>query len=137
MIQVSRYEVFTKQDKVKAALHLIYNHYRNSEPLLILTESKETAERLDLFLWEYPPHSFLPHAQVDDRSIETILITHELYAIEGFTHLLWLKDAPIEESFAKSCHLTHLFDFEEETQASKNRYKYYRDQGWKILLLSI
>lgn len=61
--------------------------------ILVRTDSKETSEEVDEYLWSYDPTSFVPHSKLGDHdnTHSPIFITHEMDNLNNACYLFILN----------------------------------------------
>jgi DNA polymerase III subunit chi len=126
---------FNAQDRLQVACRLAGKAAKQNQRLLIYAPEAETAARIDKMLWTWPATGFVPHCAVHaPLAAETpVLIGSGEDAPEGCALLLNLGAGcpPHFERFERLLELVGAQ--EQEKNAGRERYRYYRERGYKII----
>lgn len=115
------------------ACQLLEKIYANQQIAYIHTNSREEAERFDALLWTYREDSFLPHQLVQTSAdfSSPIVIGYEETIFHGDILLNLSKSIPsFHHQFSQIIEI--VFSEPVVQQLARERYKQYRDQGYKI-----
>lgn len=117
-------------DKLRTACQLCHKAMQNGLKTVISLPDAATLETLDRLLWQYPDTAFIPHC---DRSAPDSAPVYLSTGEENFPHhemLISLHDAcmPFFSRFARVIEIVGA----EDSQAGRERYKYYRDRGYEL-----
>jgi DNA polymerase-3 subunit chi len=125
---------FNAADPVQVACRLAGKALAQRKRLLIYAPEPEAAQRIDRMLWTWPAVAFVPHCPAHDplAADTPVLIGADTEASPPCELLLNLSSAcpPRFERFARL--LEVVGTGEEEKQAARKRYAFYRDRGYKI-----
>jgi DNA polymerase III subunit chi len=125
---------FNAADRLQVACRLAGKAAKQNQRLLIYAPEAETAARIDKMLWTWPATGFVPHCAVHaPLAAETpVLIGSGEEAPEGCGLLLNLGAGcpPHFERFERLLELVGAQ--EQEKSAGRERYRYYRERGYKI-----
>ena len=125
---------FNAEDRLQVACRLAAKAATQNTRMVIYAPDGDTASRIDKLLWTWQATGFMPHcAAHDPLAAETpVLIAAGEEAPEGYGVLLNLSSEcpPHFERFERLCELVGRDD--EEKKAGRDRYRYYRDRGYKI-----
>jgi DNA polymerase III subunit chi len=125
---------FNAEDRLQVACRLAGKALAQGRRTLIYAPDAETAQRVDRLLWTWPATGFVPHCALrDPLAAETpVLIGDEPAAAAGCDVLLNLAAAtpPDFERFERLLEVVPREDA--ERQAARERYRFYRDRGYKI-----
>ena len=125
---------FNAQDRLQVACRLAGKALKQGQRLLIYAPDAETASRIDRMLWTWPAIGFVPHCAVHGPlAAETpVLIASGEDAAPDCEVLLNLgADCPPHfERFARLLEVVALD--EAEVNAGRNRYRFYRERGYRI-----
>jgi DNA polymerase III subunit chi len=125
---------FNAEDRLQVACRLAAKAASQNTRMVIYAPDGDTASRIDKLLWTWQALAFVPHcAPHDTIAAETpIVIAAGEETPEGFGVLLNLASQapPHFERFERLLELVGRDD--EEKQAGRGRYRYYRDRGYKI-----
>ncbi len=110
--------------------------YLDGKSLVIYSDKNETCASLDVLLWTWKQQSFIPHKCLDslkEPQSEPVILTHQIETASGYDTLLLHDPLPIEIINQFS----NIIDFAEKydtpaLEASRKRYKIYRDQHYAI-----
>lgn len=125
---------FNAEDRLQVACRLAGKAAKQNQRLLIYAPEAETAARIDKMLWTWPATGFVPHCAAHaPLAAETpVLIGSGEEAPEGCGLLLNLG-AACPPHFARFERLLELVGAQEqEKSAGRERYRYYRERGYKI-----
>ena len=125
---------FNAEDRLQVACRLAAKAASQNTRMVIYAPAGDTASRIDKLLWTWQATGFVPHcAPHDALAGETpILVAAGEEAPEGYGVLLNLasETPPHFERFERLLELVGRDD--DEKQAGRGRYRYYRDRGYKI-----
>jgi DNA polymerase-3 subunit chi len=125
---------FNADDRLQVACRLAAKAASQNTRMLIYAPEGDAASRIDRLLWTWQALAFVPHcAPHDPLAAETpILIAAGEETPEGYGVLLNLSSQtpPHFERFERLCELVGRED--EEKQAGRDRYRFYRERGYKI-----
>ncbi|MBT8071228.1 MAG: DNA polymerase III subunit chi [Gammaproteobacteria bacterium] len=116
----------------KLACRLALMAWERSQSVFVITTSNPSAEQLGELMWQYPEERFLPHAQAgaQDSGKAPVLIgvLADLKPADVVINLC-PEAVPQPEEFKRVLEIVPCA--EEERQASRTKYKTYRNQGLK------
>ena len=125
---------FNADDRLQVACRLAGKALTQKKRLLVYAPDGELAQRIDRMLWTWPAIGFVPHCLAGDPlAPETpVLIASDSEAPEGIELLLNLgaESPPHFARFERLLEIVSLDD--EDRQAGRARYKFYRDRGYAI-----
>ena len=125
---------FNAEDRLQVACRLAAKAASQNTRMVIYAPEGDTASRVDKLLWTWQAIGFVPHcAAHDPLAADTpVLIAVGEDSPEGFAVLLNLSSEcpPHFERFERLCELVGRDD--EEKQAGRGRYRYYRERGYRI-----
>jgi len=125
---------FNADDRLQVACRLAAKAASLNARMLIYAPEGDTASRIDKLLWTWQATGFVPHCAAHEAiAAETpILIAAGEETPEGVGVLINLSAEcpPHFERFERVCELVGRHD--EEREAGRARYRYYRDRGYKI-----
>lgn len=113
--------------------------HRAGHRVLIHTAIEEQARHIDRLLWTFNEQSFIPHGLLgqSDPAINPVLIGNALGADEEHDVLINL-DPEIPTFFSRFQRLAECVDNDEAARnASRERYRYYRDRGYPLAMHDI
>ena len=109
---------------------------RAGHRVTINTGSEEEARHMDRLLWTFNDQSFVPHARIGeaDPAINPVLIGDASAAHDE--HDVLINLAPdVPTYFARFQRLAECVDNDDAVrQASRERYRFYRDRGYPLEL---
>lgn len=116
----------------KLACRLALMAWERSQNVFVVTTSKSAGQELNELMWQYPRERFLPHAQTgqQDAAKAPVLIgvLSDLKPADVVINLC-PEAVPQPEEYKR---VLEIVPFEEEErQASRLKYKTYRNQGLK------
>ncbi|RMG33380.1 MAG: DNA polymerase III subunit chi [Gammaproteobacteria bacterium] len=113
--------------------------YRQGHRVVIHVSTEDEARHLDRLLWTFNEQSFVPHARIGkgDATINPVLIGDVQTAEEEHDVLINLApEVPL--CFARFQRLAECVDNEPGIrEASRERYRFYRDRGYPLALHEI
>ncbi len=128
--------------------HLISSGYERALPPLaqkalqadyrlhVKLSSKEAVKKLDDWLWNYDPDSFLPHgAEGGENEAEHPIFLSTEMTLKNDANLLVITDGTfVEETAEKLERALDLFDGNDETivQAARDRWRRYKELGYEL-----
>ncbi len=102
--------------------------------IVIYTVDATATERIDRLLWHSPPTGFLPHCRSDHAlvAVTPVVIAHNDDLIDHDDILLSLTPQlpPFFSRFRRLIEIVGLD--EEDRQAARERYSFYRDRGYTL-----
>jgi DNA polymerase-3 subunit chi len=126
---------FNAGDRLEVACRLTGKALQKKNRVLIYAPQADVAKRIDRMLWTAQAVSFLPHcAALDPLAAETpVLITTDEAPPASHCEVLLNLSAecpPFFERHERLLEIVALHD--EERQAGRARYAFYRDRGYAI-----
>jgi DNA polymerase-3 subunit chi len=116
----------------KLACRLALMAWERTQNVFVIATSKTTGERLGELMWEYPGERFLPHACVGEpdcsKAPVQIGVVSDLKPADVVINLC-PEAVPQPEKFKRVLEIVPYA--EEQRQASRLKYKTYRNQGLK------
>jgi DNA polymerase-3 subunit chi len=125
---------FNAEDRLQVACRLAGKALAQGKRTLIYAPEAETAQQLDRLLWTWPATGFVPHCALQDplAAHTPVLIGDDPAAADGCDVLLNLAAAP-PPAFERFARLLEVVPREDAArQAARERYRYYRDRGYRI-----
>ena len=126
---------FNAADALQVACRIAAKAMAQGSRLLIYAPDPEMASRIDKLLWTWPAIGFVPHcAPHDALAADTpVLVGSDAETPAGVAVLLNLSSAcpPHFERFERLCEVVG--SGEEEVKAGRERYRFYRERGYKIV----
>lgn len=131
-------DIDAKTDAGRFACRLTEKAYHTGLKIFICTASEQQAQKLDELLWTFKQGSFLPHERIENTPTQSnslpipILIGNHLDENQPRDILINLKAQLPEypERFQRIAEL--VYNDNEEKQAARERFRYYRDQGYEV-----
>lgn len=125
---------FNAAERLQVACRLAGKALRQKKRMLIYAPDAETASRVDRMLWTWPATAFVPHCMAHDPLAPDtpVLIAADAQSPDGCEVLLNLaaECPPHFERFERLLEVVGSEDAERE--AGRNRYRFYRDRGYRI-----
>jgi DNA polymerase-3 subunit chi len=126
---------FNAGDRLEVACRLAGKALQQNKRVLIYAPQPELAQKLDRLLWTAQAVSFIPHCAAHDAlAAETpVLITSDDEAPVHACEVLLNLSADCPPFFARHERLLEVVaQAEEDRQAARARYAFYRDRGYAI-----
>jgi len=125
---------FNAADKLQVACRLAGKAMAQRKRLLIYAPQADTAQRIDRLLWTWQATGFVPHCAAHDplASETPVLIASAAEAQATCEVLLNLapETPPAFERYQRLLELVAQDD--EDRRAARERYKFYRERGYRI-----
>lgn len=125
---------FNAEDRLQVACRLAGKAVKQNQRVLIYAPEPETAGRIDKLLWTWPAIGFVPHCAVHARlAAETpVLIASGDETPPDCEVLLNLgtECPPHFERFGRLLEI--IATGEEDRESGRDRYRFYRERGYKI-----
>ena len=125
---------FNSADKLQVACRLAGKAIAQGKRLLIYAPQADSAQRIDRLLWTWQATGFVPHCAAHDplASETPVLIASAADAHAACDVLLNLApDTP--PAFERYERLLELVgQDEEDRRAARERYRFYRERGFRI-----
>lgn len=125
---------FNAEDRLQVACRIAGKAASQNKRLLIYAPDTDVAQRIDRMLWTWPAIGFVPHCLSDDALAQEtpVLISADASADSSCEVLLNLsQDCPPHfERFGRLLEIVSRED--DDRQAGRVRFKFYRDRGYSI-----
>ncbi len=125
---------FNAPDKLQVACRLAGKALAQGKRLLIYAPHADTAQRIDRLLWTWPATGFVPHCGAQDplAAQTPVLIAAEPDTTAECDILLNLgRDTP--PMFERHERVLEVVAHDDdERQAARARYRFYRERGYRI-----
>lgn len=125
---------FNAGDRLQVACRLAGKALAQGKQLLIYAPDADIAQRVDRMLWIWPATGFVPHCSMHDAIAgqTPVLIGDQPAAATHCDVLLNLAadTPPAFERFERLLEVVTLDDA--ERLAARDRYRFYRDRGYRI-----
>lgn len=117
-------------DRLRTACQLCHKAMQNSLKTVVSLPDAAMRDALDRLLWQYPDTAFIPHCDVSAPDSAPVYLS---LAAEKFPHhemLISLQNEcmPFFSRFDRVIEIIGT----EDSQAGRERYKYYRDRGYEL-----
>jgi len=126
---------FNAGDRLDVACRLAGKALQQNKRVLIYAPQPEVAQRIDRMLWTAQAVSFIPHCAAHDAlAAETpVLIASDESAPVHACEVLVNLSAECPPFFERHERLLEIVSqADEERQAGRTRFKFYRDRGYEI-----
>lgn len=136
MTQIEFYSVDGEVSKLPTEhiTEVVKRGYRKGQKIFIHAKNKRMAEKLDEILWTHDSKSFLPHQLVgeDENTKPPIEIGYGQTPNTPFGILINLDD-DVPDFFNRFTWVfEYVFGEEEEKNKARDRFKYYRKNGYQV-----
>ena len=125
---------FNAADRLQVACRLAGKALAQGKQMLIYAPDADTAQRVDRMLWTWPATGFVPHCSMHDSIAgqTPVLIGDQPAAATRCDVLLNLAadPPPAFERFGRLLEVVTLDDA--ERQAARERYRFYRERGYRV-----
>ena len=118
-------------EKNRFACRLCEKAYKAGYKIHLYTNDENHTAALDELLWTFSDRSFLPHSVGTDTKTTPISINNQI-ALGEYGLLINLTPNIPEflESFARTAEI--ISESENDKEAARKRYLYYREQGYTL-----
>ncbi len=125
---------FNAEDRLQVACRLAGKAARASQRMLIYAPDADTAARIDRMLWTWPAIGFVPHCPVHAPiAAETPILISSAEEMPSGCELLLNLGSDCPPHFERFARLLELVGMDEDDkQAGRNRYRFYRERGYKL-----
>jgi len=132
MTQIDFY--FHAEDKLQTACKLSAKAVASGLRVFAFCPDEETRRQLDRMLWTTPAIGFVPHCAPDhELAAVTPLIVDDVGSRLPHDQILLNLRPQLPEFFSRFQRLIEIVSIDEEDrQAARERYKFYRDRGYEI-----
>lgn len=122
-------------DRFGLACRLAEKAWKQGRRVLLHTASADEAQHLDRLLWSYREQSFIPHGRLGeaDPALNPVLITQTGQEPGEEHDVLINLDTEVPTFFSRFDRVLECVDNNEAAkQASRNRYRFYREHGYPL-----
>ncbi len=115
----------------KALCGLCLKAHQHRQSTLLLTQSEQESQRLDLILWHFEDTSFIPHSITrPNYPLSKIHINHQALANEHYDILINTSSAIPDHigQFSRIIELVH----DDNKNIARTHYRYYKDRGYPV-----
>ena len=124
----------SRGDRFELACRITEKALKAGHRVTIHTPSEEEALKMDKMLWTYNEQNFIPHGLLDsaDCKLNNVLIGNAENAHEEHDVLINLA-MEVPTFFSRFQRLAECVDIDDVArQASRERYRFYRDRGYPL-----
>ena len=124
----------SRDDLLRQACRLTEKAWKMGHRVFIVTPSAEATRQVDELLWTFRPDSFVPHGRYPDSSDEKlpVLIGHDSQSEPGAEVLVNLTPT-VPESHERFERIAEFVSGDEESRhLGRERFRYYRNQGYDV-----
>ena len=132
---MTRIDFYTHvDDQVLVAQKLIQKAWEQKNTIWIRTATHAQAETLDALLWQTHPTSVIPHCLSNDPIAKEVPIVIDCAGQTPWHHDCLVNLHPERfDYFARFQRLLEIVSIDEQDrQAARLRFQYYRDRGFEI-----
>jgi len=125
---------FNAADKLQVACRLAGKAMAQRKRLLIYAPQADTAQRIDRLLWTWQATGFVPHcAAHDPLASETPVLIATAAETDATCEVLLNLAPETPPAFERYQRLLELVaQDDEDRRAAHERYKFYRERGYRI-----
>lgn len=128
--------------RLKLACKIVDQAMELDHHVFVHVASDDDARRLDELLWTFSQGSFIPHRVVRETPaaapVEPVLIGVNQAPGPGRWDLLVNLAPDVPEFFSRYERVAEVVDADEQRRAqSRERYRFYRDRGYKLNTLKV
>lgn len=121
-----------KSDRYSFACRLVEKIWSQGRRIYLHTNSSQDSKNLDRLLWTFRQNSFIPHGILGeaDLKLNSVLIGNGLDAGDEHDVLINLA-TEVPDFFNRFERVAEAIEnSQEEKRLGRNRYRFYRDQGY-------
>jgi DNA polymerase-3 subunit chi len=128
--------------RLRLACKIVDKATQRDQHVFILSSSDEEARKLDELLWTFDQGSFIPHRVVrgalEAPPPEAVLIGVDQPPGPGRWDVLVNLAAEVPEFFSRYARVAEVVDADAtRREQSRERYRFYRDRGYKLSTLKV
>jgi DNA polymerase-3 subunit chi len=123
-----------EQQQLLTTCRLAEKAYQLGHHVFIYTDKPEQAQQLDELLWTFRPGSFLPHTVSDaaDAGAHPVVIGNQHHDEAAHDVMINLAET-VPDCFSRFERVAEVVrGSENERQAARQRFKFYRDRGYAL-----
>ena len=139
MTQVDFYILGSDSDeaRLRLACKIVDKATQLDHHVFVHSTSEEEARKLDELLWTFSQGSFIPHRvlreEPSEPPLESVLIGFSAMPVPGRWDVLVNLAPDVPEFFSRYERVAEVVDGNaERREKSRERYRYYRDRGYKL-----
>ncbi len=139
MTQVDFYILGSDSDeaRLRLACKIVDKATQLDHHVFVHSTSEEEARKLDELLWTFSQGSFIPHRvlreELSEPPLEPVLIGFNATSVPGRWDVLVNLAPDVPEFFSRYERVAEVVDGNaERREKSRERYRYYRDRGYKL-----
>ena len=121
-------------DRLQTTCRIVAKAVRQGFKLMVYSSDAAMIERLDKLLWTFSPTDFIPHCRTSDKlaGVTPVVLGHQCSELPHDDVLLNLdiEHPPFFSRFRRLVEITG--NMPEDTQAARQRYRFYKDRGYEI-----
>lgn len=124
----------SEQQRLLTACRLAEKAYQLGHHVFIYADKAEQVQQLDDMLWTFRAGSFLPHTNSDAEDVAAYPVVIGTQHRDEAAHDVMINLAEnIPDCFSRFERVAEVVSgIEEERQAARNRFKFYRDRGYEL-----
>lgn len=132
-------EQHARGNRYQLACRIAHKAYQAGNRAVVHTSSAEDARHMDRLLWVFNDQSFVPHGLLGEADIKlNPVLIGDASNDEDEHDVLINLDLDVPTFFSRYERLAECVDHDEASkQASRVRYKFYRDRGYPLNLHKI
>ena len=108
--------------------------YKNGHSLFINTRDLKQGQQFDAMLWTFRELSFIPHSLKNHANNDQVQLAYDITPDEQHTHCVLLNLADqVPKFFSSFPRVAEIVSQSgEQKKYARERFKFYRDRGYKI-----
>jgi DNA polymerase-3 subunit chi len=129
-------ESYSRSNRYQLACRIAHKAYQAGNRAVLHTSNQEEARHLNRLLWVFNDQSFVPHGLLTeaDPALNPVLVG-DASENENEHDVLINLDLAVPTFFSRYERLAECVDHDDASrQASRERYKFYRDRGYPLHL---
>jgi DNA polymerase-3 subunit chi len=121
-------------DPLRVTCQLIQKARTQDLRVLVLLPDEEGLQSLDVRLWSFHPHAFLPHCRAEEpHAAQTPVLLTCSETVPPHGDLLLNLSARTPQHFARFRRLLEVVSLDEQDRAqARERFRFYRDRGYTL-----
>jgi len=122
----------SEDERRRFAARLLDKIQKLGKSAMVLVPDADAAAEMDRLLWEFPPESFLPHAQAGTDDAPILIGPAALWEQARGDVIINLRLEPVKSADKWERLVEIVVQEPQVLDATRRHYKFYRSQGFQI-----